>query len=118
MEKPGKKTKEVIKEKEADASGQSSSLGAKVLLAPWITEAATLAMELNKYIFKVYRSATKEQIKSAIEELYKVKVVSVNTIRTHRKFRNYGRTPGWKAGFKKAVVTLKAGDKIELFEGA
>jgi large subunit ribosomal protein L23 len=88
-----------------------------VLVEPWITEASTLAMELNKYIFKVSPDAAKGQIKRAIEELYKVKVLAVNTVKIPRKFRNYGRTPGWKSGFKKAVVTLKEGDKIELFQG-
>lgn len=92
-------------------------LSAEVLIAPWITEAATVAAELNKYIFKVSSLATKKQIKFAVENLYKVKVLSVNTVKAAKKFRNYGRTPGWKAGFKKAIVTVKEGDKIELFKG-
>lgn len=95
-----------------------SGIAHKVLVEPLITEAATAAMEMNKYSFKVAPDARKEQIKAAIEGLYKVKVLSVNTVNNHRKFRNYGRTPGWKAGFKKAIVTLKAGDSIELFKGA
>jgi large subunit ribosomal protein L23 len=93
-------------------------LAEKVLIEPWITEAATVAMELNKYIFKVSSDSAKGQIKKAIEKLYKVTVISVNTVKIPRKIRNYGRTPGWKSGFKKAVVTLKEGDKIELFQSA
>jgi len=114
MEKNDKKIEEKKKESPA-VSGSSFSY--KFLLAPWITEASTAAAELNKYVFKVDSSANKNQIKKAIEDLYKVKVTAVNTVKIARKFRNYGRTPGWKAGFKKAIITVKAGDKIELFEG-
>jgi len=95
---------------------KNNSLASKVLIKPWITEAATALMELNKYVFVVAPKATKKQIVLAIEELYKVKVVAVNTIKIPRKFKNYGRTPGWKSGFKKAILTLKEGDKIDLFE--
>jgi large subunit ribosomal protein L23 len=95
---------------------KNNNLASKVLIKPWITEAATALMELNKYVFVVAPKATKKQIVSAIEELYKVKVVAVNTIKIPRKFKNYGRTPGWKSGFKKAFLTLKEGDKIDLFE--
>ena len=59
---------------------------------------------------------TKEQVKKAISELYKVKVLAVNTTTIPRRKRNYGRTPGWIAGYKKAIVRLKAGDSIELIK--
>ena len=88
----------------------------KILIKPWITEAATALMGLNKYVFVVASKATKKQIISAVESLYKVKVLAVNTVRVPKKFKSYGRTPGWKAGFKKAILTLKEGDKIDLFE--
>lgn len=114
MEKASKQTEE----KKTDAGVVSgSAFSYKFLLSPWITEASTAAVELNKYVFKVDPKADKKQIKKAIEDLYKVKVIAVNTVKIAKKFRNYGRTPGWKAGFKKAIVTVKAGDKIELFEG-
>lgn len=116
MEALKKKTEKKEKKIQSQEPVAYSAVAYKVLIAPWITEAATAAMELNKYIFKVDPRATKAQIKKAIEDLYKVKVVSVNTIKIARKARNYGRTPGWKAGFKKAVVTVKKGDKIELFQ--
>ncbi len=93
-----------------------NSLVKNVLLKPWITEAATLLAEQNKYVFVTAPKATKQEIANEIEDLYKVKVLNVNTIKLPRKLRNYGRTPGWKAGLKKAVVTLKEGDKIDLFE--
>jgi len=117
MESTEKKSKVIKKVEESESLVQTNVIEAKILLAPWITEAATTAMEINKYIFKVSQKASKKQIKAAIENLYKVKVISVNTIKAPRKFRNYGRTPGWKTGFKKAVVTLKQGDKIEFSEG-
>ena len=88
-----------------------------VLLEPIVTEAATASAAENKYIFKVKKDADKKSIKNEIESIYKVKVISVNTINIPRKKRNYGRTSGWKSGFKKAIVTLKAGDTIELFKG-
>mgnify|MGYP001276991739 CR=1 FL=1 len=114
MVKESKKTEE---KKPEPKSFSGSVFSYKFLISPWITEASTAAAELNKYIFKVDPKANKKQIKKAIEDLYKVKVLSVNTIKIAKKFRNYGKTPGWKPGFKKAIVTVKAGDKIELFEG-
>ena len=94
----------------------NNNLASKILIKPWITEAATTLIEMNKYVFIVAPKATKKQIISAVEGLYKVKVISANIIKIPRKFKNYGRTPGWKAGFKKAILTLKEGDKIDLFE--
>lgn len=96
----------------------ASSIAYRVLVEPLITEAATVAMELNKYSFKVSKDATKTEIKKAIEDLYKVKVIGVNTVNNKRSFVNYGRTPGFRAGSKKAIVTLKEGDSIDLFKGA
>jgi large subunit ribosomal protein L23 len=95
---------------------KNNNLAPQILIKPWITEAATALMELNKYVFVVGPKATKNQIAAAVEGLYKVKVLTVNTIKIPRKFKNYGRTPGWKTGIKKAIVTLKEGDKIDLFE--
>lgn len=103
--------------KKINSNEAPSEIAAGVLIEPWITEASTAAVELNKYIFKVSPSSVKGQIRKAIEELYKVKVTAVNMIKLPRKARNYGRTPGFKPGIKKAIVTLKKGDKIELFEG-
>jgi len=95
-----------------------SKIAAKVLIEPWITESSTEGLKMNKYTFKVSVDSTKEQIKRAIQELYKVKVLTVNTMNVSRRFVSYGRTPGWKAGFKKAVVKLKDGDSIELMKAA
>ena len=72
---------------------------------------------MNKYVFKVSPRANKNEVKKAIEEVYGVKVEKINNINIPRKKRVRGRTEGWKPGYKKAVVTLKEGDKIDLFEG-
>jgi large subunit ribosomal protein L23 len=89
----------------------------KVLVEPWITEEATRTAEQNKYIFKVSKGSNKAQIKKSLEDTYKVNVISVNTISIPRKKRLRGRTVGWKPGFKKAIVTVKEGQKIDIFEG-
>lgn len=108
-------TEEKKKETKEFQLGESK-IAAKVLIEPWITESTTRGLEMNKYAFRVSKDATKEQIKKAISELYKVKVLAVNTITIPRQYRNYGRTPGWVTGFKKAIITLKAGDSIELIK--
>ena len=71
-------------------------------------------MEKNKYVFRVARTANKRQIKIAVEEAYSVTVKKVWTINVKGKMRQLGRTTGWKPGYKKAVVELKAGQTIEI----
>lgn len=89
----------------------------KVIIEPIITEAATAGISENKYIFKISARATKNQVKAAIEKIYNVKVEKINTVSIPRKRRNRGRIPGWKPGYRKAMVTLKEGNKIDVFEG-
>jgi len=110
--------KEVSEKENKKSPADPNFIVEQILLEPWITEAASNQMAFNKYVFKVSPRAGKHQVKKAVESLYKVKVMDVNTVKIPRKFRIYGRTSGWKSGFKKAIVTLKPGDKIELFEGA
>jgi large subunit ribosomal protein L23 len=86
-----------------------------ILIEPWITEAATMAGELGKYIFKVEKKSTKPQIKKAVEDLYKVTVISVRTINLPGKKRTRGRIVGQKAGVRKAIVTVKKGESIDVF---
>lgn len=74
-------------------------------------------MQENKYCFKVAKDANKIEIKNAIEEIFKVTVVNVNTVNVHGKMKRMGRTQGMTASWKKAVVTLREGDSIEVFEG-
>lgn len=82
---------------------------------PLVTEKATILLEQNKYVFEVVPKATKPDIKAAIESLFDVKVVSVNTMNPPRKKRRVGKFIGYKPHYKKAVVTLQEGDKIALF---
>lgn len=95
----------------------SSELVYRVLLEPWITEKTHQMVEESQYVFRVFSAANKFQIKQAIEELYGVTVEKVQTVTIPSKTRYFGRKSGKKSGFKKAVIRLKAGDKIELFEG-
>lgn len=89
----------------------------QALLEPWVTEKSHVLMAQDKYVFKVQPSANKSNISRAVAHLYNVTVEAVNVVNIHSKKRFYGRKVGTKQGFKKAVVTLKKGDKIELFEG-
>jgi large subunit ribosomal protein L23 len=82
---------------------------------PIVTEKAMLQLEDNKYVFDVARSATKPQIRAAIERLFAVSVIKVNTQRPPRKKRRVGRYAGYKPQYKRAIVTLAAGDSIQLF---
>ncbi|MCU0566498.1 MAG: 50S ribosomal protein L23 [Oculatellaceae cyanobacterium Prado106] len=82
---------------------------------PLVTEKATMLLEQNKYVFEVAPKATKPQIKAAIESLFDVTVTRVNTHTPPRKARRVGRFMGHRAQYKRAVVTLAAGDSITLF---
>jgi large subunit ribosomal protein L23 len=89
----------------------------ELLRRPVITEKNTFLQDQNKYAFEVAKDANKQQIKKAVEEAFNVKVISVNMVTMPSKTRRVGRrqvkTPNWK----KAVVTLQEGNKIEYFEG-
>ena len=89
----------------------------EVLRRPVITEKNTMLIEQNKYTFEVSRDANKPQIKEAVEKAFKVKVASVNGMHVPGKMRRAGRRRGMTSSWKKAVVTLEPGNKIELFEG-
>lgn len=82
---------------------------------PLVTEKATFLLEENKYTFEVVHRATKPQIKAAIEDLFDVKVVSVNTYNPPQKERRVGRFAGHRPQYKRAIVTLAPGDSITLF---
>lgn len=86
----------------------------QAVLSPHITEKGTILAEQNKYLFRVANDANKIEIKKAVESLYKVKVDNVHVLYAPSKFRQVGRFKGNKSGFKKAVVTLKEGNKIDL----
>lgn len=92
-------------------------LAREIIIKPVVTEKSVDLMQENKYCFKVAKDANKIEIKNAIEEIFKVTVVNVNTVNVHGKMKRMGRTQGMTAGWKKAVVTLREGDSIEVFEG-
>ena len=89
----------------------------QIIVRPLITEKNTNLMTLNKYCFQVAQSANKQQIKQAVEEVFKVAVVSVHTMNVRGKLRRRGQKLGYTADWKKAIVTLAEGNRIELFEG-
>ncbi len=85
----------------------------KSLKEPHITEKATNLAQQNQYVFKVFPRTNKIEIKKAIESLYGVDVISVNIINIPRKRKRLGRIKGFKPGFKKAIIKIKQGQKIE-----
>ena len=89
-----------------------------IIQKPLITERATALKALsNQYVFRVASGASKSDIKAALEKLFKVDVLSVNTMRVHGKFRRMGSSRGaYRADWKKAIVTLKAGQEIRAGE--
>ena len=89
----------------------------EVLRRPMITEKNTILQEQNKYVFEVAKEANKPQIKQAVEKAFKVKVTTVNMIMVPGKSKRVGRRLVQTQPWKKAIVTLKTGDKIEFFEG-
>jgi large subunit ribosomal protein L23 len=88
-----------------------------VIIAPVITEKATLASDRNQVIFKVARHATKPQIKEAVEKLFDVKVKSVNTLVRKGKVKAFKGTWGAQSDVKKAIVTLEEGHRIDVTTG-
>lgn len=88
-----------------------------VLLRPIITEKTTVLTGQDKYVFEVDLRANKNQIKEAVEIAFNVHVTEVNTMKMKGKPKRFGRKVTLRPDWKKAVVTLVPGDKIELFEG-
>jgi len=89
----------------------------EIVRRPLITEKATIMKERNKYAFEVMNEANKRQIKEAVEAAFKVNVVKVTVMNVPGKMRRIGRQPTLTQAWKKAVVTLAPGEKIEFFEG-
>lgn len=86
-----------------------------IIKYPLITDKATRLLENNQYTFLVDRDADKLTIKNAIEYLFNVKVIKVNTCRLPRKQKRVGKYIGWKPQYKKTIVSLAKGDAINLF---
>ena len=91
----------------------------EILLRPLITEKSTILQDgQNKYAFQVDSRANKVQVKTAVEQSFSVKVTEVNMLIVKGKRKRFGRKLVQKPSWKKAVVSLRSGDKIQLFEGA
>ncbi len=105
------------KKKTAAAQAQISPKHYDVITAPVVTEKSTMASEQNKVVFKVADKATKEDIKSAVEALFNVQVVKVNTLNRKGKNKLFRGRPGKQADVKKAIVTLAAGQSIDVAVG-
>ncbi len=88
-----------------------------VIVAPVITEKATLLSEKNQIVFRVRPDATKPQIKAAVEALFNVKVTAVNTMNVKGKVKRFRGRPGKRPDTKKAIVTLAEGSRIDVTTG-
>lgn len=88
-----------------------------IIIRPIVTEKTTGLLADNQYTFEVALGANKHQIRDAVEKIFKVRVVGVNTMRQQGKIRRMGRYEGRRPERKKAIVTLAEGDRIEIFEG-
>jgi large subunit ribosomal protein L23 len=118
VEKPKVEKKEGSQEKpkttlRKEKKIKGGKIAFRVLKSSHITEKATDLSEKNQYIFKVYSKANKTEIKKAIENLFGVEVLSVRTLKVQRKKRRLRRSSGWRKGYKKAIVRIKEGQKIE-----
>ncbi|MDR1978587.1 MAG: 50S ribosomal protein L23 [Synergistaceae bacterium] len=89
-----------------------------IIIRPIMTEKSNSLMEQNKYTFEVHRDANKIQIRQAVEQIFKVKVLSVNTMNVPSKPKRMGAFLGKTRSWKKAIVALPEGQRIEFFEGA
>ena len=90
----------------------------EVLLAPVVSEKSYSLISDRKYTFRVHKDAHRTQIRQAVEELFEVKVENVNVLKVQAKPKRRGVSRGTRPGWKKAIVQLREGESIEIFEGA
>ena len=90
----------------------------QVLIAPVVSEKSYSLITDRKYTFRVHEDAHKTQIRQAVEELFDVQVQSVNVVQVRAKPKRRGMHRGTRPGWKKAIVQVREGDTIEIFEGA
>ena len=90
----------------------------QVLIRPVVSEKSYEQIQTNQYTFRVHKDAHKTQIRQAVEELFEVKVERVNVVKVQPKPKRRGNFKGTRPGWKKAIVQLRKGDSIEIFEGA
>ncbi|MBI2041906.1 MAG: 50S ribosomal protein L23 [Candidatus Nealsonbacteria bacterium] len=86
----------------------------RILKKPHVTEKAGDLTAKNQYVFQVFPGSNKIQIKKAVEDVYGIDVIGVHIVNIHPKRRRLGRTEGWGGGYKKAIVRIKEGQKIEV----
>jgi len=103
-----------VKKEEKVAKTGKSALAYQVLKKPHITEKATYLAGKDQYVFEIYPKANKVQVKKAIEDLYGVNVISVNIVKIPPKRKRLGKSKGFTAGLKKAIIKVKKGQKIEV----
>jgi len=111
--------KEVERKKEGEAVIKSEKKviageAYRILKSPHISEKATNLAQKNQYVFNIWKDANKPEIKKAIEEVYGIDVLSVKIINIPGKKRRLGKISGFKKGYKKAIVRIKEGQKIEV----
>lgn len=111
--KSEKPKKEISKRK---VIKKEKNIAHRVLIEPFVTEKSTSLGQFNKYVFKINQKFGKRQIKEAIQDYYGVCVTGVSIVKIHPKKRIHGRTVGYKKGYKKAIITLAAGDTIGINE--
>ena len=87
------------------------------IISPNVTEKSTSLSEFNKVVFKVSKNANKKSIKKSIEKIFKVNVVKINTVNMREKLKIVRNKKAFKSGYKKAIVTLKKGQNIDLTTG-
>ena len=107
---PVKNKADLLKKEKKQISVESY----RILKGPHVTEKAGDLSEKQKYVFKVYKQANKTEIKKAVESVYKIEVVSVRIINVFKKKRRLGKIKGFRSGYKKAIVRIKKGQKIEV----
>jgi large subunit ribosomal protein L23 len=113
----------LIKKKATKPAAKKADAGAAarlydVIVRPVVTEKSTAAAEQNKVTFKISPTATKKDVKAAVEAIFKVEVVKVNTINIEGKVKRFRGRPGQRNDLRKAVVTLAAGQSIDFAAGA
>lgn len=122
------KKEKTVKAKAAPKAAKASKPAAKgamaearlydVIVRPVVTEKSTAAAEQNKVTFKISPTATKKDVKAAVESIFKVSVLKVNTINVEGKVKKFRGRPGQRSDFRKAIVTLAAGQTIDFAAGA
>ncbi len=111
-----KSVKKSDKKKSKPFISENAEMAYRLVVQPWVTEKTQNLSADNKYVFKVRFGAEKGKVKEAIENLYNIEVEKVNIVNIPPKKKRFGRIVGKRSAIKKAIVTVKRGQKIEIFE--